>query len=548
MSLASRAGVIAALVFGGASAAALALLTFAGHGAGNVDDAFILMVYVRNLLEHGRIEWNVGEGALDGCTSLLDLLLKAGVARSSGADIFQVTLWTTLACSVVAGWIALGIGFLAGSTRRERLGLGIVAAWLIASSPALADSAAYLLEGPLFAACGLAAIAIATAPGAFSRPRVAALLLAACCVVVARPEGLVLASGVVVATLALRRHELGGHSLAVAAGTFVLVVLAYLGWRIGHFGHWAPNTYYAKTSASRMNEVRDGAAYVLGYLGTAIGATQLLPLVSVTSALLSRSWRSEAGRQAFGLTGLAGLGMLLLVVWSGGDIYGGGRFLNVPAAFALAGLVLGAAYAVGALRLVFLAAILVVGAVQLPSSLERPREAVAYLLGLRDSSPVTSCDHAVAMRLARTGVSVGQTDFQRLKFLAPAIRVIDFSGLNDREIAHQPIAGPVREGKFTLAAVVRRQPDVFVWGAAFWSRTPLTQRSIQELASDPELTSAVVGAKEVTLTLTLSGAALAAAYVPASLGICRTSEGYFNVLVRRDVASRLERVGFTIGR
>jgi hypothetical protein len=240
--------------------------------------------------------------------------------------------------------------------------------------------------------------------------------------------------------------------------------------------------------------------------------------------------------------------MLAVVVWSGGDIYPGGRFLNVPVSLGLLSLLLACARATGALRRFLLGTVVAVGLVQGWHALESPRISLAYLVGLRDSAGVTDCDRRVAQRLRRAGVSVGQTDFQRLKFLAPTLRVIDFSGLSDREIAHQPVPGPVREGKFTLRAVVERQPEVFVWGPGFWRPRPITQWSMGEIVGDPELASALLASREVESTLPDSGSVLAQRYVPASLDVCAKTEGYFGAFVRRDVADRLARAGFVIGR
>lgn len=543
-----RLGVGAALALVAVASAALTLLTFAKHGAGNSDDAFILMVYVRNLIEHGSIEWNVGEGPIDGCTSLLDLLVKAAVARLSGGEIFQACLRTTLALSILGGWIALGVGYAAGRTPRERIALGSAAALLIASSPANADSAAYLLEGPLFVTGALGLVGTAAATGPFSRLRLVGLLLSAWWVVLARPEGLVLATGVLLATCWRRPRERGLRPLAFVVGLFAIGVLAYLAWRIAYFGSWAPNTYYAKTSASRLNEIRDGLCYLLSYVSTPLGATGVLSILIALLAFRFGSWRSASGRWCVGVTALAGVGMLLVVIGSGGDIYAGGRFLNVPVSLGLLSLVLAGAHATGAARRLLLGAIVAVGLAQGWHSLQSPRASIDYLLGLRHSPGTTDCDRRVVSRLRRAGVSVGQTDFQRSKFLAPTLRVIDFSGLNDREIAHQRIQGPVREGKFTLRAVVERRPEVFVWGPGFWSPKPITQWSMREIVADPELANRLLASREVESTLPTSGLALARSYVPASLGICAKTEGFFNAFVRRDVAERLARVGFVIGR
>jgi hypothetical protein len=240
--------------------------------------------------------------------------------------------------------------------------------------------------------------------------------------------------------------------------------------------------------------------------------------------------------------------MLAVVAWSGGDIYPGGRFLNVAVSLGLLSLVLACAHATGAPRRFLLGGVVVLGLVQGGHALGSPRASLAYLAGLRDSSGVMDCDRRVAQRLRLAAVSVGQSDVQRLKFLAPTLRVIDFSGLSDREIAHQAVPGPVREGKFTLRAVLERQPEVFVWGPGFWRPRPITQWSMGEIVGDPELAHALLASREVESTLPASGAVLAQRYVPASLDVCAKTEGYFAAFVRRDVAGRLARAGFVIGR
>jgi hypothetical protein len=506
------------------------------------------MVYVRNLIEHGTIEWNVGEGPIDGCTSLLDLLLKSGFTLFSGAEIFQACLRTTLVLSLLGVWIAMGIGYRAGRTPSERVALASAAALLIASSPVNADSAAYLLEGPLFVACALGLAATTTATGPFSRAHLVGLLLSAWLVVLARPEGLGLATLLLLVTCWTHRRDRSPRTWVVFASVFAIGVLAYLAWRVAYFGSWAPNTYHAKTSASRLNEIRDGFSYLLAYVSTPLGATGLLPAVLVPFAVRFGSWSSANGQRCVAIAALGWVATLVIAIASGGDIYPGGRFLSVPASLGLLSLVLGCAHARGTTRRLLLGTVVCVGLVQGWHSVESPGASLTYLMGLRHSSGVSDCDRRVALRLRQAGLSVGQTDFQRLKFLAPTLRVIDFSGLNDREIAHRSIRGPVREGKFTLQAVVERRPEVFVWGAGFWRPRSITQRSMREIVSDPARAERLLVAREVEPTLATSASALARSYVPASLGICAGTEGFFNAFVRRDVAHRLARVGFVIGR
>jgi hypothetical protein len=59
----------------------LSVLTFARARPGGYDDPYILLVYVRHLAQSGSIYWNAEEGPVDGCTSMLDLVVKTGIYK-----------------------------------------------------------------------------------------------------------------------------------------------------------------------------------------------------------------------------------------------------------------------------------------------------------------------------------------------------------------------------------------------------------------------------------------------------------------------------------
>lgn len=511
---------------------------------GTFDDAFILLVYARHFADTGQFFYQPADGHLDGFTSLLDLLLKGGLIRLFPGDpIFVVWAVTVALFLAIAATAAALAALFARSSAGSRRGLILLFALLAATSNSVGVGSRFLLETPLYVLICLALVGRFVAwrlPA--TRGELLCFTLLLCALPLARPEGLPLAVGILAAFLLGQRHRLSLLELAGPVGLFLVGMALYYRWRLGYFGAWAPNTYYAKSSSQRLNELRDGVQYVATYstgLGLAAMAWLLCaPLWLRRLPTPELRWRGAAVQ-------LLALLAVATVVLSGGDCYGGGRLLAAPIALSWLTLLLAVTAPLpapqqrGPRR--FLVAML---ALQLAELIAIP----AYVLAtdprllvrtLREEWPLSidsfACDREIAAQLKQVAASdvVGQTDYQRLKFFADELTVLDLTGLNDRSIAHKSEPLPVRWGKFSYARTLARAPELLVLGHEVRpSAQPMSSWSLEGLAADPQRSAAFIG---YPIEPAWTGA-LARRYVTASLRACG---GYFNLFVRRDRAESI---------
>lgn len=527
------AGASGILLAGGAALVALiAFWAFLGLPPyANVDDSFIVATYVRHWVTDGALYWNAGQGPVEGFTSLLDLLLKSALVRASSTDIVRVSWWLALvghlgtALAVYAfAWRAA-----AGAPRARRLATALLGGTAVATCLALARSANGMLETPLYAllvalaACTLAPLRDVSAAATAGTALLGVLL------VMVRPEGLVPAlafAGYHAVRLRTRPLRAATPLLAVA-----LALALLLAWRAATFGQLAPNSYFAKTSASRWREIVDGARYVL--------STPWLALVLSPLPWLAARWPDAADGRFFALLALLALGLTGVVVFAGGDCYPGARFLAVPALLALAAWTWAGARLARQRRvaLAFVSGLLLL---QLAAhALASP----AKIASLRWLTPNHSNNFGepryLAERLAALHTDVGQSDFQALKFFADAMLVHDLHGINDARIARMPVAGSVRFGKFTTDVARERSPGILILGWELLHTAPLAARDLAALPDDPEACATLLGEFPCEPAV----ATFASLYRPASLPLCGR---YYNFLVRNDVAERAARAGIWV--
>ena len=538
---------------GTALALTLALLVLAGSTPSNVDDGFIVLVYARHFASTGRIFWNAGEGSIDGFTSFLDMALKAASVKLAPADLVRnahvIAIGSYLA-SVAAGALTTYRAFAvradeeppgvplspplpAPPSPRLELVLATIVATTFAFDFALAQATSFLLEGPLFAFLALASagVLLFASPDRM-RTRVVLVVLWSL-LALARPEGIPLALAQAawftwLIARAMPRRE------RFAPGAALLVVLsAYTLWHRFYFEAWAPNTFYAKSSDSRLQEIADGIAYVQAHAATSMTTALLVASIffSPLLAVSGRLWSSNEARLRFScVAGLACIAGLEVVV-EGGDSYPGGRFLAVPIALALLAIALAAAGLRGRARLgpIALAALVVVTGLArgTPHLSERTRRIASWPIHETDYA----CEIEVAAKLAARATSVAQTDFQRLKFYRDDLRVVDLMGLNDRARAHAASPGKNLWGKGGPAAGPASGADVLQLGILAIQRAPMARFTSAQIASDERLATAFIGypiPSEAT-------DALAADYVTASIPVCGA---FFNFFVRKDLAAR----------
>jgi len=480
----------------------------------NFDDAFIVLVYGRHLNETGSFFWNVQDGALDGFTSILDVLVKAAVLRLWDDPVHGSWLVTGafhFACGVMATILMVRLA----PPRRWRdwiaVALGACAA---VSAVGLMDAAAFLLEGPMFVAAVLSSLLLLRTrrPLAFSASLVVMFL--------SRPEGMALAALLLFFWLRDREGE-ASTMRWLPVGIVPAAILTYEVWHLRTFGYWAPNTYYAKASASRWNEILDGLQYTEKYVVTAPGALTILAGLAVLATAPETKRLGILLAAAFGI-----------VIVSGGDGYRCSRF------FALASVLAPIAYAATVLtstsrraQIAGVVALSLLCLVNTNTIINRfPGAAIR-----RPSLADYYCDIEVARRLRVDfpGATLAQTDFQKLKFFSDETRVIDLTGLNNRHVAHEAIADHVVWGKHDLEYGAELRPDLWVLGFPDRRQMRLADSTSEDVFLRPAVfmhyfDTAFAEAPAEGLRQTL-----AANYSTASYSVCG---GYFNFLVARQVS------------
>lgn len=230
------AAVLAAII-------AIAGLFFAWKAAWTCDDAFISFRYARHLVENGELVFNPGE-RVEGFTNLL------------------WTLWIAVGLAVgapAAGWAtAWGLAFYAGvlvllgrfhlelcrrlGAPRFSLPLGALVAALHPDYHVFATSG---LETSAFTFAAFLGYTIVVRGAADERPRPvsAGIALGLCSLL--RPDGtLFLLLGAGVLLLGRSRRDVLVYA-AVSGSLFLGSTL----WRIGYYGDFFPNTYYAKSAS-----------------------------------------------------------------------------------------------------------------------------------------------------------------------------------------------------------------------------------------------------------------------------------------------------------
>lgn len=212
------------------------------------DDAFISFVYARNLAEHGKLVFNLGEHPVEGYTNFLwTVLLAAFMKLGLLPEIMSRVLGTTFAVATlgVVGWLSRRLRGEAWSW------WDALPALILAGVPGYACWASGGLETQLFAFLVTLGAAWHLDELLDDRPPRARTALAFALAALTRPEGPLLfaltALHRALVTLARGRFTLGRAELRFV-GVFVALVAPHWLWRRWYYGWWLPNTFYIKSS------------------------------------------------------------------------------------------------------------------------------------------------------------------------------------------------------------------------------------------------------------------------------------------------------------
>lgn len=262
-----------------------------------LDDAWVRLVYARNLAQTARLEFNTGAGDV-GVGSLLWVLVLALALKTVGAlglSVVAIAKGLSLLGAVGAAFAAARLGRgLAGT------GVGLAAGVVVALNPAFALSAVSGLETTLFAALVLAAL------GALTRRRAAWLGIWLGLAVLTRLDGIILYGLVVAAWLvsaARGRSAALSRAGAIALGWLLLpglVGIALWSWLDSPVGSWLPQSLVALRPRG-VSILPDLAALWLGYGQTSVvGLHGLAWIVIGPTLLLGALWLARRDRAVAG--------------------------------------------------------------------------------------------------------------------------------------------------------------------------------------------------------------------------------------------------------
>lgn len=292
------------------------------------DDAYISLVYARNLIQGHGLSWNIGDN-VEGYSNFLFVILCAALGFL-GMDL-------VLASKLLgfAGFFAL-LAIAARYTAwhapsppayRHKVARALCVG-LMASSVPLVAWCLGGLESTLYAAFVFAGVCISCAM-LRGIPGIRLPMLGGLCFALAsltRPDGAIFTAYTLAALscfwLAGRQKRLSLAQLASMGLVFAAIFITYNIWRHAYFGEWLPNTYYAKAYAvDRDYIVTLGMRYLISYMVV----PPFLPLVALL--LFITAWRGRVlSAASWYLSGFLALGAAY-VVHVGGDWMPYGRFI-----------------------------------------------------------------------------------------------------------------------------------------------------------------------------------------------------------------------------
>jgi hypothetical protein len=213
------------------------------------EDAAMLMRYAQHLAEGHGIVWNIGEHPVDGATDFLFMVASAALIKlglTVGQAVRGIGFASHLLTVLLVYWVNrrlhdgnIPLSFLSGLYLAVGTGLSYVSAYFGTPFFALAATVTWTL--------GL--MLMRDRPERVERPHfglVLAFALSGLVTGLIRPEGVILASLMLVAILVMRGLK-NSVSIIVTFGTvFLLLGGAYFLWRWDYFGYPLPNPFYKK--------------------------------------------------------------------------------------------------------------------------------------------------------------------------------------------------------------------------------------------------------------------------------------------------------------
>ncbi len=233
------------------------------------DDAYISFRYAANLVHGNGLVFNPGE-YVEGYTNFLWVMTSAlaiGLGFDPGLAATALNVLFGLGLLALVGWFG---GRLVG-WGRLREGWQYLAMFIVAASSPLAFALISGLETVLFTLllCGAAFSYLLEARGGAKWPLAGGLFALAA---LTRPEGALFWGCTVLYQFIwllipsrLRGaggRASGGRTLGWLVGSFLVIWLPYIAWRVSYYGDLLPNTFYAKATGNDDEQLVFGLVYV----------------------------------------------------------------------------------------------------------------------------------------------------------------------------------------------------------------------------------------------------------------------------------------------
>ena len=286
-----------------------------------IDDAHIFFGYAENLCRGNGITYSNNGVRVEGCTSLLWLLV---CTLNFSLGLNEVGVLGCCVILLVASqtiWVGV-LDLLAGRRNQVSVGRLLYYVMILSAFGYIAWMTVACMDLALwgFLIAWMTRVLLLS-PSCEKRGVLDAVpfLLAPLC----RPEAMFLCP-VSLALLLAGCLAAGKRARRVAlpAAAFLLSVSAITAFRLSYFGYPFPNTYYAKVSPSLLYNIQTGIVYAARYalagvvpcllcIGFLIMAARLAPKLSIPSR-----WRSVS---ALDFSWLWGMALFLTPILTGGD-------------------------------------------------------------------------------------------------------------------------------------------------------------------------------------------------------------------------------------
>jgi hypothetical protein len=241
-----------------------------------IDDANITQVYAKNIAAGLGYVFYAGDERVEGSTSFLCTMLNFVLFKAipfPETGIFIMCFGLAVLASYHAILLTLRLCLFADLPHQPAIAITSV---LLAASPTFYLWSVWsLMDVAIWIVCVFWLLRIlldAVITDGEGKPPHFLLALSGAGVVLARPEGIAVAVGLITATACIHLGATRSFSarfqwrmaamLTVALVTFCVIT----GFRLAYFGVPFPNTFYAKVSSDRIHSMLDGARYFGGFL------------------------------------------------------------------------------------------------------------------------------------------------------------------------------------------------------------------------------------------------------------------------------------------